>query len=157
MDSVFEGQVGILRLSQPQCYLGVPLNKLNVYVCVGYVPVRVHRLLRMRERWPGSPLRLSEPQEGRRGSLGGKQLPPKSAHSSGCDRSGLPLILRLGWEPGREGPSVILSQLRTYAFPLKQINNCRAAVPSSSVSKKKKKKVWLPSSWAAQITPDVLG
>lgn len=49
MDSVFEGQVGILRLSQPQCDLGVPLNKLNVYVCVGYVPVRVHRLLRMRE------------------------------------------------------------------------------------------------------------
>lgn len=94
--------MGILRLSQPRCDLGVPLNKLNVYVCVAYVPVRVQRLLRMRERWPGSPLRLSGPQEGRRrGSLGGKQLPPKSAHSSGCDRSGLLLILRLGWEPGR--------------------------------------------------------
>lgn len=63
---------------------------------------------------------------------GGKTTPsPKSAHSSGCDRSGLPLILLLGWEPGREGPSVILSQLRTYAFPLKQINNSepRCQVP----------------------------
>lgn len=33
MDSVFEDQVGILRLSQPQCDLGVPLNKLNVCLC----------------------------------------------------------------------------------------------------------------------------
>lgn len=101
---------------------------------MAYVPVRVQRLQRMRERWPGSRLKLSGPQEGRRrGSLGGKQLPPspKSAHSSGCDRSGLLLILLLGWEPGREGLSVILSQFRTYAFPLKQINNSepRCQVP----------------------------
>lgn len=33
MDSVFQGQVGILRFSQPQCDLGVPLNKLNVCLC----------------------------------------------------------------------------------------------------------------------------
>lgn len=55
-------------------------------------------------------------------------------HSFEWTHSRLPLILTFGWEPGREGPSVILSRLRTYAFPLKQINNFGAVVPSSSPS-----------------------
>jgi hypothetical protein len=67
--------------------------------------------------------------------VGEKQLPTKSVLSSEWAHSRLPLILTFGCEPGREGPSVILSQLRTYAFPLKQINNFEAAVPSSSPSK----------------------
>lgn len=140
MDSVFEaeGRVGILRLSQRQCDLGGLLNKLNVYVCVAYSSACPETSENEGETVWESMEAFRAPGRGRGGEAvwGGKQLPLKSAHSSGCDRSGLPLILLLGWEPGREGPSAILSQLRTSAFPLKQINSCRAAVPSSSVSEK---------------------
>lgn len=84
---------------------------------------------------PGSQLRLAGPQEGRGKQQSGRKTAPHKAVRSEWPQSRLPLILTFGWEPRREAPSAILSQLRTYAFPLKQINNLEAVVPSSSPGK----------------------
>jgi hypothetical protein len=47
---------------------------------------------------------------------GKKHLSTMSVHFE-CDHSRLPLILLFGSEPRREVPSIILSDLGTYAFP----------------------------------------
>lgn len=63
--------------------------------------------------------RLSLPgKRRRRNHLGGKHLPTMSIYFT-FDHSRLPLILVFGSEPRREAPSIILSELRTSAFPSK--------------------------------------
>lgn len=107
--------------------------ELNAHVCVVYFPVHVQRLLRTRERraWESTvAVRVSRREK----QQSGKNNSPQSWHTPlngiilGCSYPD-------HW-PGaqREGPSVILSQLRTYAFSLKQTINFKAVVLNSSPS-----------------------